>query len=141
MNEEPRATDRLFTQSDKPSEDLSRSWHFKTSPGFQRTTSSDMTGKWCIFVPRAEVDAAWEKIISALEQNQLWCAKVSTALRIMSRDTHVICVYTTNWTDTQDLMRVHDVLRTLGFVEEPGYKRDVDTVRKIYGPGEWYLRA
>jgi hypothetical protein len=100
-----------------------------------------MTGKWCIFVPRADVDTAWEKIKEALEQNQLLCGKVSTALRRMSRDNHVICVYTANWTDTQDLMRVRDVLRTLGFVEELGYKRDVDTRRKLYGPGEWYLRA
>jgi hypothetical protein len=102
MNGEPR-------QSDKPSEDLSRSWHFKKSPGFQNTTSCDMAGKWCIFVPRAGVDAAWEKIVSALDRNQLWCAKVSTALRVLSRDNHVICVYTTDWTDTQDLMRARDV--------------------------------
>jgi hypothetical protein len=41
----------------------------------------------------------------------------------------------------QELMRVRDVLRTLGFLEEIGYKRDVDTRSKLYGPGEWYLRA
>ncbi|CAD6516455.1 putative phosphothreonine lyase domain-containing protein [Paraburkholderia metrosideri] len=134
MNGEPR-------QSDKPSEDLSRSWHFKKSPGFQNTTSSDMAGKWCIFVPRAGVDAAWEKIVSALDRNQLWCAKVSTALRVLSRDNHVICVYTTDWTDTQDLMRARDVLRALGYVDELGYKRDIDTLRRLYGPDEWYLRA
>jgi hypothetical protein len=141
MNEESRPIDRLFTRSDKPSEDLSRGWHLKTSPGCKSFTSGDMTGKWCIYVPPADVDAAWEKIKDALEQNQLLCAKVSTALRSMGRDTHVICVYTTNWTDMQELMRVRDVLRTLGFLEEIGYKRDVDTRSKLYGPGEWYLRA
>ena len=141
MNKEPLPTDRFVAQSDKPSEDLSRSWHFKTSSDFQYPASSDMAGKWCIFVPRAQVDAAWEKIISALERNELWCAKVSTALRVMSRENHVICVYTTNWKDTRDVIQARDVLRTLGFTDELGYKRDIDTVRQLYGPNEWYLRV
>jgi hypothetical protein len=38
-------------------------------------------------------------------------------------------------------MRVREVLRSLGFGEELGYKRDIDTQNRIYGPGEWYLRA
>jgi hypothetical protein len=141
MDEESQSTDALLTRSGNPSEDLSRGWLYETSPRFRGVTSSDLTGKWCIFVPRGDVDAAWEKIKDALKSDQLWCAKVSTALRRMSRDNHVICVYTANWTDTQDLLQVRDVLRALGFVKELGYKRDVDTRRKLYGPGEWYLRA
>ncbi len=55
------------------------------------------------------------------------CAKMSIALRSMSRDGHVICVYTRDWVDRQDLMRAREVLRSLGFVKELGYKRDIDT--------------
>jgi hypothetical protein len=33
------------------------------------------------------------------------------------------------------------MLRSLGFVEELGYKRDIDTLNRVYGPDEWYLRA
>ncbi|OLL28144.1 hypothetical protein BTH42_29695 [Burkholderia sp. SRS-W-2-2016] len=68
-------------------------------------------------------------------------ANVSTVLRSMGRDGHVICVYTRDWTDKQDLLRVREVLRSLGFVEELGYKRDIDTQNRVYGSGEWYLRA
>nr|WP_239151067.1 putative phosphothreonine lyase domain-containg protein [Burkholderia pseudomallei] len=113
----------------------------KASPNCKRFSSGDTTGKWCVLVPPAEVDAAWDQIKGALQQNQLLCAKVSTALRSMGRDTHVICVYTEDWTDTQELMRTRDVLRSLGFTEELGYKRDIDTKSGVYGPDEWYLRV
>lgn len=142
MNEQLPLSERLLRKSDTPSEDLSRSWHLKMSPLCTTFVSGDMTGKWCIFVPRAEVDAVWHKIKDALEHNQLLCAKVSTALHSMAhKNTHVICVYTDNWANAQDLMRVRDVLRTLGFTDELGYKRDVDTRNGRTGPDEWYLRA
>ena len=71
----------------------------------------------------------------------LLCAKVSTVLPSMAHDnTDIICVYTDNWVNAQDLKQVRDVLRTLGFTEELGYKRDVDTRSGRSGPGEWYLR-
>ncbi|WP_061165264.1 putative phosphothreonine lyase domain-containing protein [Caballeronia temeraria] len=67
--------------------------------------------------------------------------QVSTALRSMGRDGHVICVYTHDSADTRDLMRAREVLQSLGFVKELGYKRDVDTRNRIYSAGEWYVRA
>ena len=141
MKGEIGAEERLFRKSDKPSEDLSCSWHYKKSPSYNDFASADAAGKWCIFVSSAEVDEEWSKIRDAIENDQLMCAKVSTALRIMSRDGHVICVYTRDWADIRDLMRAREVLRSLGFVEELGYKRDIDTQSGKYGLGEWHLRA
>ncbi|MBJ9658618.1 DUF1917 domain-containing protein [Burkholderia multivorans] len=141
MKEEIGVEERLFRKSDKPSEDLSCNWHYKKSASYDHFSFSDATGKWCIFVSRDDVDEEWSKISDAIENNQLMCAKVSTALRRMGRDGHVICVYTRDWADRQDLMRVRTVLRSLGFVKELGYKRDTDTRNRIYGSGEWYLRA
>ncbi|MDR5798233.1 DUF1917 domain-containing protein [Caballeronia sp. LZ008] len=142
MNEQLPLSARLLRKSDTPSEDLSRSWHLEMSPLCKKFISGDMTGKWCIFVSRADVDAAWNKIKHALEHNQLLCAKVSTALHSMAHGSiHVICVYTDNWTNLQDLMHARDVLRTLGFTEELGYKRDVDTQNGRTGSDEWYLRV
>lgn len=141
MNDPSSQIERLFRKSDKPSEDLSRTWHVKKSLRCTSFASGGMTGKWCIFVPPAEVDTAWDKISDALERNRLLCAKVSTALRSIGHDTHVICVYTSDWSDTQDLMCTREVLRTLGFLEELGYKRDIDTRNGNYGPGEWYMRV
>jgi len=132
---------RLFSKSEKPSEDLSCNWHYRKSPSYNGFVSTDATGKWCIFVSPADVDQEWNKISGAIESNQLMCAEVSTALRSMGRDGHVICVYTRDWADRQDVMRVREVLQSLGFVKELGYKRDIDTRNRIYGTGEWYLRA
>lgn len=89
----------------------------------------------------SDVDEEWSRISDAIESNQLMCAKVSTALRSMGRDGHVICVYTRDWADRQDLMRAREVLRSLGFVKELGYKRDIDTRSGKYGPDEWHLHA
>lgn len=133
--------ERLIKKSDKPSRDLSCSWHYEKSPSYNPFASVDAAGKWCIFVSPAEVDEQWEKIREGIESDQLMCAKVSTALRSMTRDGHVICVYTRDWADEQDLMRARDVLRSLGFVEELGYKRDVDTRSGKCGLDEWHLRA
>lgn len=141
MKEEIDAGKRLFRKSGKPSEDLSCNWHYKKSPSYNDCASTDAAGKWCIFVSSGEVDEEWRKIRDAIENDQLMCAKVSTALRSMSRDGHVICVYTRDWADIQDLMRAREVLRSLGFVEELGYKRDIDTRSGKYGLGEWHLRA
>jgi hypothetical protein len=92
-------------------------------------------------VSPTDVDGAWSKISGAIESNQLMCAKVSTALRSMGRDGHVICVCTRDWADRQDLMHAREVLQSLGFVKELGYKRDIDTRNRIYGSGEWYVRV
>ncbi|CAD6543376.1 hypothetical protein LMG28140_03911 [Paraburkholderia metrosideri] len=130
----------MFRESEIPSEDFSRSWHIRQSPSFDEFPSGDRTGKWCIFAPNVDVDSAWAKIKSAVDSDNLFCAKVSTGLRSLRRDGHVICVYTRDWEDRQDIFRVREILRSLGFVEELGYKRDIDTLNGVYGPGEWYLR-
>ncbi|WP_051377463.1 putative phosphothreonine lyase domain-containing protein [Paraburkholderia dilworthii] len=141
MKEGISVEERLSRKQDKPSEDLSCNWHYKKSPSYSDFASTDLSGEWCIFVSPTDMDDAWSKISSAIEAEQLIFAKVSTALRSMGRDGHVICVYTRDWADRQDLMRARKVLQSLGFVKELGYKRDIDTRNRIYGSGESYLRA
>ncbi|MDR7007026.1 putative phosphothreonine lyase domain-containing protein [Paraburkholderia strydomiana] len=141
MTEGIGAEQRLFRKSDKPSEDLSCNWHYKKSPSYNDFVPTDATGKWCIFVSPTDVDKEWSKVSGAIENNQLMCAKVSTALRSIGRNGHVICVYTHDWADRRDIMRAREVLRSLGSVKELGYKRDIDTRNRIYGAGEWYLCA
>lgn len=141
MNKQSRLEELLLSRSERPSEDFSRSWQMRKSPSCGIIRSGPTTGKWCIFAPSTDVDQAWAKIKCAVEGDNLLFAKVSTALRSMGRDGHVICVYTQDWTDKQDLLHVREVLRSLGFIGELGYKRDIDTLKRIYGPDEWYLRA
>ena len=133
--------DMLYKKSDKPSEDLSAYWHQAASPELKFFHSNEKTGKWCIFVDKSEVDAAWKKIQKAVKSNKLFLAKVSTATgRIRYGDTHVICVYTHDWTDETELKATREVLRKAGFIEPLKYKRDQQTRDGVYGgDNEYYL--
>jgi len=61
-------------------------------------------------------------------------SKVSTARPDPdSRDERkVIYVYTRDWRDEADVMRVREKLRELGFTERIGYKRNIETYRGEY---------
>lgn len=132
--------EELYKPSDKPSLDRSAAWKLVGAPG-QAFYSDDKSGKWCVVVPVSAVDAAWDRIKAAVAAGQFPCAKVSTAYARGERTTHVICVYTRDWSDQADLMASRQVLHELGFTEELGYKRDIETMNGVYGEGEWYLRS
>ena len=92
-------------------------------------------GKWMIFEAPEKVDAAWEKIRKATEEGRLGIsAKVRTARPEKEGSPHditksrVICVYTKDWRDEGDVMRVREELRKMGFGHKLSYKSDADTM-------------
>ena len=92
-------------------------------------------GKWLIFQEPDAVDAAWKKVRDATVSLELGIsAKVSTAKpNPDSRDNRkVIYVYTKDWADEADVMRVREKLRELGFVDRIGYKRNIETFAGEY---------
>ena len=93
-------------------------------------------GKWLIFVSVKDIDAIWMKIRKATEDGLLGdSAKSSTAKdNGMSRNKNskVICVYTYDWKDKNDVFRIRSVLRELGITWEIGYKTDEDTIKGKY---------
>jgi hypothetical protein len=98
-------------------------------------------GKWCVFPGESAVDDAWKLIRSAVEAGRLPAAKVSTkAAAGLNGNRYVICVYNRDWRDNDEIARARAVLAELGFTEELGYKRDIETIAGVYGLGEWYLR-
>lgn len=88
-------------------------------------------GKWLIFVPVENLDGTWEKIRIATESGDLGASsKVATAKpnqNAVMQSQKVICVYTYDWTDRQDVMRIRDQLRQLGITWKIPYKSDEDT--------------
>jgi predicted RecB family nuclease len=98
--------------------------------------STANSGKWLIFIKRAEIDAWWTKIKAATEQGSFGdLAKVSTSKpnpNASDPNEHVICVYTYDWTDEEDVRRVRQALGDLGVVWEIGYKADQETKAKLY---------
>lgn len=95
----------------------------------------EQAGKWLIFCSAAEVDALWKKIRDATVAGDLGVsAKVSTARpNPDSRDERkVIYVYTRDWSDEADVMRVREALRALGVEQRIGYKRNIETFAGEY---------
>jgi hypothetical protein len=89
------------------------------------------SGKWLVFRHRDEIDEVWTKIASSTINGELGSsAKVSTALQEEMR--HVICIYTEDYFDNDDIMRVRTKLRELGIEETLYYKPDIYTRLNIY---------
>lgn len=90
-------------------------------------------GKWLIFTNTNSVDALWKSIKKATKDQILGIeSKVSTAKpkdpRIGYRKgRHVICVYTYDWRDKEDVIRVREELRKLGVIHKIYYKPDEAT--------------
>ena len=98
-------------------------------------TDDEMAGKWLIFLQDDRVDELWRKVRNATASGQLGIsAKVSTAKpNPESRDERkVIYVYTRDWADEADVMRVRERLREMGVIERIGYKRNIETFRGEY---------
>lgn len=131
---------KYLPYSPLPSKDFSNSWKSVSSPGLTHFKSNEHTGKWCIVLTSGEVDKAWEVISDLVKSGQLLFAKVSTALGAKRTRTYVICIYTLDWSNHEDLERTRKVLFDAGFTQPLNYKRDIETINKVYDdPNEFYL--
>ncbi len=93
------------------------------------------SGKWLVFVKEDDVDAVWAKIREAVEEGRLGgSAKVSTAKPnpLGKPGTRVVCVYTYDSNDRQDVERIREELRKLGITDKIPYKTDEDTMAGRY---------
>lgn len=91
-------------------------------------------GKWLVFISTEDIDRFWRKIRAAVELGKLgnW-AKVSTKGSLRKRKEHVICVYTYDYEDREDVMRIREILRKIGVDWRIRYKSNEDTSKLQYG--------
>jgi len=119
-----------------PSKTTQMYWIVLDAPGSAPEAIEDENaGKWLIFQEPDAADAAWKKARDATIALELGIsAKVSTAKpNPDSRDNRkVIYVYTKDWADEADVMRVRGKLKELGFVDRIGYKRNLETFAGEY---------
>jgi hypothetical protein len=119
-----------------PSKTTQTYWIVQDAPGSApEATEDENAGKWLIFQEPDQVDAVWNKVRDATVALELGIsAKISTAKpNPDSRDARkVIYVYTKDWADEPDVMRVREKLRELGFVDRIGYKRNIETFAGEY---------
>ena len=97
------------------------------------TKNAERPGKWLLFVNKREIDDTWKKIRQETVEERLGCSsKVSTKKGWMYHgmpDDYVICVHTPDYKDKDDVFRVRDRLRELGFTGKLGYKTDESTAK------------
>lgn len=95
------------------------------------TKTGILLGKWLIYGDATQIDETWTKIAKAVFSGELGTsAKASTARQRQKR--HVICVYTQNYLDLDDVKRVREKLREIGFAKTLCYKPDIYTYLNIY---------
>jgi hypothetical protein len=120
-----------------PSKDRSNFWISCTNKEIKRRNPpTERCGKWLLFVPLAEIDAAWAKVEADIKLGNLsFSAKTSTAKRnpnAVDPNIKVICVYTPDSEYIEDVRRVRERLRVLGFNQKIPYKTDVATLQGCY---------
>lgn len=119
-----------------PSKTTQMYWIIQDAPETRPDAMEDeLAGKWLIFLPPDRIDDAWRLVRDATVAKKLSISvKVSTAKENPdSRDNmKVIYVYTPDWRDENEVMRVREMLRELGFTDRIGYKRNIETFRGEY---------
>jgi hypothetical protein len=116
-------------EQDIPTECTSEYWIHAYGKKWDYTSR---TGKWLVFCPKEYINDAWNQIKDATEQGLLGGhSKVSTLKGEKGKE-YVICVFTRDWKDEKDVMRVREALRDLGFEKPLPYKTDEDTLKGKY---------
>lgn len=84
-------------------------------------------GKWLIFTDKNNIKEKWKIIKKATEKGQLGfnskCAKGPNP-NSDNKETRVICVYTYDYEDNEDVFKVREELERLGFTQVLYYKTD-----------------
>jgi hypothetical protein len=99
-------------------------WLYAAGPG--REPNGDRVGKWQLFVSQAAHDDLWLEVLVALCLGRLGCA-AKTAPCGGDQRSAVIIVYTADWEDRQDVLRVALELFKITKPKVLCYKTDAHT--------------
>jgi hypothetical protein len=101
-----------------------------------KDVGNNLIGKWLIYLSKGYIDEFWIKIKKATEEGLLGIgAKVKTSKSV--ERSYVICVYTKDYNNEEDVNRVREELKNLGILRPISYKRDIDT---FMGNNEGFYR-
>lgn len=94
-------------------------------------TATERSGKWLCFTSEQDAARMWSLIAAATRSGLLGSVSDMAPARIGS-DTRVIEVHTYDWKDADDVRRVREELRSIGYPDPIPYKTDTDTEAGIY---------
>jgi len=83
-----------------------------------------------------QVNEIWSKIANAIIARKLDAtdAKIST-----KSSTFILCVYTHDFLNKEDVFKVRQQLHDLGIKNKLKYKADIYTILDIYGRNKWSI--
>ncbi|RDW68020.1 hypothetical protein BP6252_09416 [Coleophoma cylindrospora] len=104
------------------------------------------TGKWMLFVDPEDVNAVWRVVAKAVADNELGAmAKVAPADSEKTREARLICIYTYNFQDKEDVEKILRKMKSLGLIETKGkpiyYKCDAYTLLGITSRNPYNIKA
>ncbi len=94
-----------------------------------------LSGKWEALVSPRKVDEVWNKIKSLVEDDKIWGAQVTTKWIREKKESekHIIRVYTPNYLDENDVIRVGNLLKEHCEIEKNlCYKPDIYNILQVY---------
>ena len=92
------------------------------------------SGKWMIFSTINKIETYWLKIVRAFVENlndDITHIKISTK-NDPFKNTHVICIYISNYLNNKQVVCVRKLLKNLDINEEMKFKPDIYTYLNIY---------
>ena len=105
-------------------------------------------GKWLCHLPTSMIDQVWGKLATTLMCGGLgpsvYMVKVSPVQDVQpeqSRGEHFICVYNMDYKDTEQVMRVENLMRSAGVTTILTYKPDIFSALGIYRNNKWGCRS
>jgi Bles03-like protein len=105
---------------------------FWSQPNPPKQANDLLPGKWMLFPGCADAVATWRIVANAGHDGQIWTAKIAPRAQGTS---HLICVYTPDFTDLAEVEAVALRLDGLGLApSRMYYKPDIFTYAGIYNP-------
>lgn len=131
-------------KSRKPSEWNDDYWIYCLNRKYYLSDKATL-GKWCIYGKHSVLDKVWKKLIPIVENNDIInCAKIRTGsvsllevLKGKNNKTSVICVYTYDFNNKEDVFKVRDLLRSIGIRTIIKYKTEQASIDEIKGSEEF----
>jgi len=129
----------LNKQDELPTENKKEYWILAFSKN-KYPEHTSFGGKWLLFIDEKEINEKWNIVKKAIKENKLGkIAKVSTKLGKKENNQYVICIYTYDSRDENDMLKIREELSKLGFKNKIPYKRDIETKNRVYGSENEFL--
>ncbi|KAG9233070.1 hypothetical protein BJ875DRAFT_379371 [Amylocarpus encephaloides] len=103
------------------------------------------TGKWMVFCERKEVDEVWQVVAKATAEGDLGIGAKVAPFGGDNRGVQLMCVYTKDFSNLEDVKKVLQKMKTLGLVQTARkpiyYKCDAYTYLEIKSNNEYNIKA